>query len=412
MTAAATHDVFISYSSKDKPAADAVCVTLESRGIRCWYAPRDIPAGSTWARSIPTAIRGSRVMILVFSRHANASEWVAREVNQAINDRLLLIPMRIEDVPPSDDMEFYLRTRHWLDAFAPPLDRHLTVLATQVANYLSSLPGPSGQERAAAPPRPVAPTALDGPVAQSEAGGPADLPECLRRIAWCDVPAGPFLYGENKKRRTVERPCRIGKYPVTYEQFQAFVDAPDGFRNPQWWRGLHADGLTQQHGGPGKQRWPVANHPRERVSWYDAMAFCKWLSDKLGYVVTLPTEEQWEKAARGENGLIYPYGDKFDSGKCNTGEGGPGQTTSVDRYPDGASPYGALDMSGNVWEWTLTDFASGGNDDLGASARRVLRGGSWYSRDSSARAAFRGYYVPGDRDNSCGFRLASPALNH
>jgi len=175
----------------------------------------------------------------------------------------------------------------------------------------------------------------------------------LPDIVWCEVPAGEFIYQEDER---VTLPAfHIAKYPVTYKQFQAFIDAPDGFSNVKWWDGLHKDGLKQQRSGPGDQAFKFWNHPRERVSWYDAMAFCRWLSAKLRDEITLPTEEEWEKAARGTDGRAYPHEGAFDPTKGNTAESGIGQTSAVGVFPDGASPYGVMDMSGNVWEWTLTE---------------------------------------------------------
>ena len=131
------HDCFISYSSVDKPAADAACAVLERNGIRCWIAPRDIVAGRTYAEAIVEAINGSTVMVLVFSGHANASAQVSREVERAIAKAVVVVPFRIEDIAPSRSMEYYLSTPHWLDAFPPPMERHLERLAENVATLLA-----------------------------------------------------------------------------------------------------------------------------------------------------------------------------------------------------------------------------------------------------------------------------------
>lgn len=157
------------------------------------------------------------------------------------------------------------------------------------------------------------------------------------------------------------------------------------------------------------------NHPRERVSWYDAIAFCRWLSARLGYEVTLPTEAEWEKAARGTDGCIYPYGNDYDPAKANASDTGIDQTSAVGMFPDGASPYGLLDMSGNVFEWCLNAYNQPENIQLGGSDMRVLRGGSWFFDQVIARAAYRFSLLPGDRDNlDVGFRLVCRpiSLNH
>ena len=123
------HDVFVSYSSDDKPTADAVCATLENKGIRCWIAPRDILPGMEWGGAIVDAINGSRVMVLVYSAKANDSPQIKREVERAVNRGLSIIPFRIEDVPMSTTLEYFMSMPHWLDALTPPLQDHLDRLA-------------------------------------------------------------------------------------------------------------------------------------------------------------------------------------------------------------------------------------------------------------------------------------------
>jgi serine/threonine kinase PknH len=131
------HDVMISHSHADKPAADAACAALEARGIRCWIAPRDINPGQDWAASIVEAIRGAQVMLLVFSRNANQSPQVQREVGQAANSGKVLLPLRIEDVSPEAALEYYLGSPHWLDAITPPFEAHLEKLADACASLLA-----------------------------------------------------------------------------------------------------------------------------------------------------------------------------------------------------------------------------------------------------------------------------------
>ena len=131
------HDVFISHSHADKPAADAACAALEARGIRCWIAPRDIEPGQDWAGSIIQAIRGAQIMLLVFSRHANQSIQVKREVEQAGNSGKVILPLRIDDVLPEDALEYYLSTPHWLDAITKPFEAHLEKLADACTSLLT-----------------------------------------------------------------------------------------------------------------------------------------------------------------------------------------------------------------------------------------------------------------------------------
>jgi tetratricopeptide (TPR) repeat protein len=131
------HDVFISYSNKDKPTADAVCASLEVNGIRCWIAPRDIIPGTDWGESIIDAIHDARVMLLIFSSNSNTSPQIKREIERAVNKGIPVIPFRIEDVMPSKTLEYFISTQHWLDALSPPLEKHLQNLAANLKVLLS-----------------------------------------------------------------------------------------------------------------------------------------------------------------------------------------------------------------------------------------------------------------------------------
>lgn len=126
------HDVFICHSSTDKAVADAVCARLESAGVRCWIAPRDILPGRLWGEAILDGIRSSRVMIVILSSEANRSPQILREVERAVHQDLIVIPFRIEDVLPSPALEYYISTPHWLDAMTPPLERHVERLVDTV----------------------------------------------------------------------------------------------------------------------------------------------------------------------------------------------------------------------------------------------------------------------------------------
>ena len=181
------------------------------------------------------------------------------------------------------------------------------------------------------------------------------LKDGLPDIDWVEVAAGPFLYGEEKETKTLQA-FRIARYPVTNAQYQAFID-DGGYETDAWW-----DGLAERP-EPARGSWTDPNQPRETVCWYEAMAYARWLDARLrergllpeGRAVRLPTEEEWEKAARGHDGREFPWGE-FASGRASIdeiGNAGPqnlGQTSAVGLYPAGVSPCGALDMAGNVWE--------------------------------------------------------------
>lgn len=159
------HDVFISYSAHDKPAADAVCAKLESRGIRCWIAPRDIRPGMSWGGAIVEAIDGARVMMLLFSSHANDSPQIKREVERAVHKEIIVVPVRVEDVKPTGDFEYFLGTPHWLDAITAPFEQHLEHIADSAGFWLER--GGSGPPSAA--PRPPAPASEEPRAAASHA---------------------------------------------------------------------------------------------------------------------------------------------------------------------------------------------------------------------------------------------------
>jgi formylglycine-generating enzyme required for sulfatase activity len=251
------------------------------------------------------------------------------------------------------------------------------------------------------------------------AGGKDVLVRKLGDIEFVEIPAGKFLmgsrddgpgaYDDEKPQHTVEitRPYLIGHYPVTNAQYRLFAEAE-------------------------KTGWKTAapdDHPAVNVSWDDAAAFCKWwmvwhkaeLSPDIE--IRLPTEAEWEKAARGEYGNEYPWGNEWDANKCNTGEGGPGTTTPAGAYSaaGGDSPYGAADMAGNVWEWCADWFdekeyqrraGKEVKDPTGPAKGQthLLRGGAWNFNRGFARCAARYGGNPDNRNVTLGFRVvaASP----
>lgn len=252
----------------------------------------------------------------------------------------------------------------------------------------------------------------------------------LPDIDWVPIPEGEFQYGNandkyaaNPQRLTLPA-FEISRYPITYAQFQTFLDDPAGYADARWFDGLTADDNARRMEAQYFRYYdyPYLNHPREMVSWYQAMAFCRWLSWRLGgesdlkkvaaWAVRLPTEFEWEKAARGTDGRIYPYEGEFDATKGNTGETGIGQTSAVGIFPHGALPYGVQDLSGNVWEWCLNEFNNPALDpqkeDLRTNEIRVLRGGAWFGYHFDARAVYRFDISPADRGDNLGFRVVRP----
>lgn len=208
-------------------------------------------------------------------------------------------------------------------------------------------------------------------------------------------------FTDEMPRRTVYLDAfYIDKWEVTNEQFSAFA-ADSGYQTDaekkgeaQTWRSFNT---------PGREKYPVV-----WMSWNDANAYCGWASKRL------PTEAEWEKAARGTDGRIWPWGSNWDNSRANTGDGGPGSVTAVGSYPAGASPYGVLDMTGNVWEWVADWYDplwysnspthNPGGPPQGAS--RVLRGGAFKNPPWEVRAVHRHSGGPDGYAPDHGFRCA------
>ena len=183
------HDAFISYSSLDKAAADATCAALELAGVRCWIAPRDVIPGAEWSASIIDALQASRVLVLVFSENANKSAQVRREVERAVSKGIPVLPLRIQDVPPANALEYFIGTVHWLDALTPPLESHLRRLADSVKSLLQIETEPP--RLAAAPP--PAPAARRRPVALLAGGACVVLLAAGLGTWWFTRPSSPSV---------------------------------------------------------------------------------------------------------------------------------------------------------------------------------------------------------------------------
>lgn len=242
-----------------------------------------------------------------------------------------------------------------------------------------------------------------GPVEVVVWGGPIDFD-------WVEIPAGEFIMGsksgeglddderpqhDEKPQHTVYLPeYWIAAVPVTNAQYKMFVDATGHLAPTHWTKGQIPD--------------KKADHPVVNVSWNDAQAFCNWAGVKL------PTEAQWEKAARGTDGRLWPWGNKEPTKDyCNFNGN---DTTPVGAYPKGASPYGCLDMAGNVWEWTSSQSKSypydeeDGREDVESSAVRVLRGGAFAYDVDDVRCANRLSHFLDYRRRYYGFRVVSPGF--
>ena len=173
------------------------------------------------------------------------------------------------------------------------------------------------------------------------------------------VPAGPFLMGHEKRRENIPYTYYIGRYPVTVAQYQNFLD--DGsyrtraYWTEQGWAWREEKGILAPESYD--EVFQRANHPRVGVSWYEAMAYCNWLSARTRRPYRLPSEKEWEKATAGTDGRQYPWGNAEPTRNLCNFNYNVGHTTPVGTYsPQGDSPYGCADMAGNVWEWCSDEY--------------------------------------------------------
>ncbi|MBE2268689.1 MAG: SUMF1/EgtB/PvdO family nonheme iron enzyme [Anaerolinea sp.] len=247
----------------------------------------------------------------------------------------------------------------------------------------------------------------------------------IPEIDWVEVPAGEFQFGNEefacRRPEVIDLPAfRISRYQITNAQFLAFVNADD-FDDDRWWTPIPAylprkdvDEVDEEDRDTRSLATWVgqlyANYPCYGVSWYQASAFCRWLSDKLGSPITLPTEEQWEKSARGTAGLLYPYGNEYDPLKSNGPETGINDVTAVGIFPNGMSPYQVHDLSGGVVDWCLnsgeapyTILEMELKNNIAAYRGGMFRNAiKWVStvKRLSAKCSEKGRYV--------GFRIVAP----
>jgi formylglycine-generating enzyme required for sulfatase activity len=457
--------VFVSYASPDRAFAERLVNDLKRAGAEVWWDVSGIDEGDFLDR-INDALQQCAWLVLVLTPNAIQSKWVKLEVNAAIHLRqqgfmdgvlpVLAAPTEPRAIPPLwANLHRYDGVMNYQGEVARLMRKF--GLSSQQSEQQVKQPLRSNEEGVAAhlPGQPSAstPTGSAGSLGPEKIGIashlpsylpsqaparpqpapmlPVQLPQRLRDLGFalaqnkngveyimpptCQVPAGAFLMGSDPKKDTDvpknEQPqhtvtlatYEIGKFPVTVAEYACFLRT--GQHEPQYWQ----------------QQLGTLDHPVGGMNWKDAAAYAKWLADLTGQPWWLPSEAKWEKAARGTDGRIYPWGDAFDSNCANTMEGGKIKTP-VGSYPRGASPCGALDMAGNVWEWTCSTYRPynapfWGKDEYAPRDlerdwgyfRCVQRGGSWLNTAWFVRAAYR-YHTEINVDNlNNGFRLARSA---
>ncbi len=433
------HRVFISHAHTDNTICKQYADALRAKGIDVWIDLTNAQQGHDLSEEIARELRERTAFVLMVTTASNESHWVRQErsaFNKLMNTHAthflngverMILPVRLNDeVPTLFDGIF------WVDAFnqpiAPTVDRIATALMLSPVDRRDPPPPPPPNDR-------------------DEIG----IPESLYRLGFrgwrmrrtgisyiepptCPVAAGMFVMGSAESDAQAfdfERPqyripvaaFSIGKYPVTVEEYRYFLRAnpskqdllPSSYTFPkdaEWcapeWRGKELSWAAQQ---------TRPDHPVVCLTWFNATAYAAWLAHTTGQPWRLPTEAEWEKAARWDEtkqvSRIYPWGDTWDKTRANTYDGGPKRTTAVGNYPTGASPYGAQDMAGNVWEWTSSlykehypyDPSASEDDGKNRTDVRVLRGGSWGYDPRIARAACRSWDGPGGWGLSTGARV-------
>jgi formylglycine-generating enzyme required for sulfatase activity len=370
------HDVFISYAAPDKPVGDAACATLESNGVRCWIAPRDILPGIDRGEAIIDAINKERILILIFSNHANYSYEVKREVERAVHKGLAIIPFRIEDVPMSKSLEYFISVPHWLDALTPPLHRHLLRLAENVHALLSGRkmdpPHPKSESQTIAQIRSatkwILPAALILTVFTLAAGFliyRAIVPSATfetfeftvatldsagvmkggmqregrlfredlgsgESLEMVELPSGNFWMGSSQTEfgQVVKELQRVG-LPSEQTREVARSETPHGqvqvvsfflsrreITQAQWAQAADWPQVRIEL-KPEPSFFRGKDRPVEQVTWEEAIEFCDRLSARTGRPYRLPSEGEWEFACRAGTLTPFHFGETISSTAAN-----------------------------------------------------------------------------------------------
>ena len=233
----------------------------------------------------------------------------------------------------------------------------------------------------------------------------------ILNFAWRPVSSGEVEI--NGRSLSVGRPFKMAQYPISNTHFEVFVnDEEHGYYNPIWWNFSDAAWRWRDLYLEPEFVWRIPGDYPRAINWYEAMAFCRWLTARLHRQhkpveapevnITLPTEAQWQWAAQGDGGYRWPWGNEFDSSRCNTSENQRGQRTPVDFYRRGASFFGVMDMSGNAPEWCLNPFDDPQSTILEGDVERAIRGGNAFADQNTATTSARQSAHPENRH--AGFR--------
>jgi formylglycine-generating enzyme required for sulfatase activity len=391
-------DIFLSYANDDLARIHPLVHFLAQQGWSVWW-DRTIPLGKQYDQVIDEALKAARCVVVVWSQASVASDWVREEAGEG-KDKRILVPVMIDaDIRPPLGFRL-LQTAlllDWSDTASHPEFARLV-------QAISVLLGP--QPRQAAPgPAPVLPIRPPPSASTTEPSTPAsDRPPRIvnsLRMTFALVPAGEFRMGSTdgrdnaQPRHTVRisQPFYLGVHTVTQGQWEAVMG-----NNPSQFKG-------------------DSNRPAETVSWEDVQAFIDRLNAREGHTrYRLPTEAEWEYAARASSTTVYCFGDDpRQLGECAWyGKNAYSQTHPVGTLQPNA--WGLYDMHGNVWEWVQDWYGKYTADTVtdppgpASGLNRVVRGGSWDNGARGCRSSFRFYDAPGSRRGGLGFRLLRTAL--
>lgn len=395
------YDVFLSHSGADKPAVEELARKLLAAGITPFLDKWNLVPGEPWQEALEEALDESGTCA-VFLGPGGMGPWQNEEMRSALATRTqdeafrvipVLLPGSFE--PRKEELPRFLRRLTWVDFRAGLLDED--AFHRLLSGIRGTAPGPGGK---AAPDRFV----LHGKEFIYIPSGPFTMGSTDARVSNLNAADQSDAFSRELSAHEVELPgYYIARYPVTHAEYAAFVAATNRavpYADDELSRSYNWDPQARTY--PNER----AEHPVVLVSWYDAQAYCQWLGGRL------PTEAEWEKAARGAEKREWPWGNVWQTGRCNSAEANLRGTTAVGRFsPAGDSPYGVGEMAGNVEEWCGSLYVSypydarDGREDPAAEGQRVMRGGAHGLTRNKVRNAFRNENSPDDRGFTIGFRV-------
>ena len=462
--------IFVSYSHKDTKYAHELAASLQSMGFEVWIDER-LDYGAQWPQELQKQLDGCSAFILIMSRNSYASEWVQSELQRAKRKLKPIFPLLLDGDEPwlsvestqyydvreaaNPDPKFYSDLKKVLtpDPNARTLQKPKGFGADTPARASSGLKmgillaalvlfagvaiwfGSALSKKSISPTEPAAIATIEETSSEeatplAEATAAPEKTSAPQPISSGDdemvlVPAGEFTMGRSAKDeftgcQEVSQDCELSAFmdeepvhPVVLDAFS--IDKTEvtnslyktcedqGACTPP--QESNSNTQASYYGNPEFDNYPVIY-----VSWDQAKTYCEWRGARL------PTEAEWEKAARGDDGRTYPWGEKIDESFANFNYG-VGDTTAVGTYEKGKSPYGLYDMAGNVWEWVAdwySDTYYGRSPDENppgpaTGEMRVLRGGSWGLKGVSVSTSYRYARDPAETSPDLGFRCAKDA---